>query len=180
MTTSCVDGTFAKLFAKYGTDKHAPTGHAYGPVYDRLLAPLRPRAKQILEVGVYAGCSLRAWREYFSEAMVYGVDLHTPPLEEERISSRRADGTKADELLAVVGAGPWDLVVDDASHSIHDQVLTYTALRPQLAPGGLYVIEDVQEESGVETLRKMGFWIYDLRAETGRYDDVLAVMARPF
>jgi SAM-dependent methyltransferase len=40
------------------------------------------------------------------------------------------------------GDGPLDLVIDDASHRLHETRVSFEVLYPRLRPGGLYVIED--------------------------------------
>merc|ERR1712139_26848 len=43
------------------------------------------------------------------------------------------------------GNSAWDLIVDDGVHTPHDQLATLANLFRYLAPGGLYVVEDVNE-----------------------------------
>ena len=39
----------------------------------------------ICELGVHAGASLRMWRDFFPNAMIVGVDLRCPALNDDRI-----------------------------------------------------------------------------------------------
>ena len=171
--------TLTELFRRHGSDKDHEQGHSYGQVYDRLLAPVRDTVTRVLEIGVLGGASLRAWRDYFPHALVFGVDTHTPPFEEWQVSARRADATKAEDLDAALGGRAWDLCVDDGSHWEHDQLKTFELLRPKLKPDGIYVVEDIQCLSSHDKFRALGFEVFDLRAEKNRFDDVIAVYRHP-
>ena len=43
----------------------------------------------------------------------------------------------------VVPAGPYDIIIDDGGHTPEEQMVTFEALWPYIAPGGIYVIEDL-------------------------------------
>jgi len=133
----------AWLATVYGSDK-GPTAHRYVDLYDTHLAPLRRRARRVLEIGVYRGASLQMWRDYFPNAEIFGLDIEEVHVPGPRIHTIRGDQADV-ELLAEVGRhGPFDLIVDDGSHRASDVVTTFTALFPTLREHGLYVIEDMQ------------------------------------
>lgn len=69
----------------------------------------------------------------------------------------------------------FDLIIDDASHKEYDQVLAYHYLREFISPGGVYVIEDLDNDEITNRFRNSGWKIIDLREKQGRWDDVLAV-----
>lgn len=181
-----------EVFARYaavdnaaGTDKG--TTHAYLDTYEELFAGMRDRDVRLLEIGVYSGASLAAWADYFPRAAVVGVDVdvsrvtHRPP----RTVVVCADGTLASTAEEL---GTFDVVVEDGSHAPLDQVASLRAFAPRLNPGGVYVAEDLDLGSHpwlADELRAAAadagcsFRLVDLRARTGRFDDVLAVVAKP-
>lgn len=55
---------------KYGTDKSS-LQHNYTDIYYRFLNVDRPNIKNVLEIGVYQGNSLRMWRDFFQNASEY-------------------------------------------------------------------------------------------------------------
>ena len=71
-----------------------------------------------------------------------------------------------------------DIIIDDGSHRIHDQVNSFNLLKERMNPGGIYIIEDIQcldlEEIELEELHD-NVEIIDLRKVKNRYDDVLVV-----
>ena len=54
------------------TDKN--TSHSYLPLYDKLLISKKETAKNVLEVGICEGGSIKLWSDYFTNANVYGLD----------------------------------------------------------------------------------------------------------
>ena len=155
----------------YGSDKVSV--HNYGSFYDDLFARLRPQA--LLEIGVYRGASLRAWRAA-GVSNVFGVDRD--------VSSNNCGpavmfGTMPEDARAIARRlPPLDLIIDDGSHLHPDYVATADVLFERLRPGGVYVIEDIQTQDSVDALRRDGWQIEDWREKTGRYDDVIAWRVR--
>ena len=138
------------VFAQSGTDKL--TRHGYHRFYDQFLQLLYGRPIHMLEVGVQGGDSLHAWQSLFDskQSTIYGVswpptvktdDLH----DNVRILYRdQSDCVHLDEVCAAVGRAPLDLVIDDGSHNPEHQLKTLVKLFPLVAPGGFYVIEDIE------------------------------------
>ena len=62
----------SKFGWKYGTDKS--TNHRYTPYYHQVFTPVRNTTHTLLEVGVFKGESLKMWRDYFTNSMIYGID----------------------------------------------------------------------------------------------------------
>jgi len=73
---------------------------------------------------------------------------------------------------------PVDLIIDDGSHTLPDQVAGVRALWSSLRSGGVYVVEDLQDERAVEWFRAEGWTIEDYRGVAGRYDDLIAWRAK--
>lgn len=157
------------LFERYGTDK-ADSG--YDVSYRALFDHRRDTVRAVLEIGIgtldptahssmvgYAaphytpGGSLRAWRDYFPRAIVYGIDVQPDTqFVEERITTTLADSTDARQLDAALGDLRFDLIVDDGDHHPDSQVRTLHHLWPRVVPGGVYVVEDVIGEPEIHRL----------------------------
>ena len=155
-----------KLAMKYGTDKcplwNDGTGHAYTPFYDRELS-IRPAPRRMLEIGICSntkcgsGPSLRMWADYFPDCQIHGID-NCPwvMLNWHRIHSTLLDQSKPEEWDRFLTWAPtFDLIIDDGSHLVEDQVLSANKLMPLLAPAGLYIIEDVQHGTKEEIQSKL-------------------------
>src|SRR5690348_1984270 len=130
--------TLSELAFMYGTDK-GPNDHNYTPFYQQYL-PKRP--KNILEIGVKEGKSIRMWLKYFPDAIVHGLDLFKEdpvPFDHERV--RWHQGNQCDWLLLEkLRNEDFDLIIDDGSHNSRDQMITFFGL----FNGKHYFIEDLQ------------------------------------
>lgn len=193
-------GSLQASIAKYssfncitGTDKD--TLHSYGPFYERLFAPYRDKATRVLEIGVYSGASIVVWAEYFKNAIVDGVDITSKtwrhdlfPLNDPRIRLHELDGalmTAPAELVKRGAPEMFDVIVEDGSHAVVHQIAHLAAFASSIAPGGIYVIEDIMQGEGTLKLKqaftelsaKHGLrmeW-HDLRENKWRADDIVAV-----
>lgn len=151
-----------QLFDKYGSDKETP--HRYASTYAALLGHLRYSIDIVLEIGIgtlnpnapssmvgfaqahyQPGGSLRAWRDYFPNATIFGVDTQPDTMihDEPRIKTFAADSTVGLPPLLWAGFPLCDVIIDDGSHRLEDQVATYRNFFGLVKPGGLYVCEDV-------------------------------------
>lgn len=156
--------------------------HSYIEVYERILSGYRTTAKEILEIGLMSGESLRMWSEYFT-GNVRGIDCDMKPhggladLTEavnDGLNINIGDASDPDTVRELYSRISFDVVIEDANHDIEQQVKIYQNIRPLMSPGGLYIIEDVQD---IDTTRwlwdTMGGEVIDLRHKKNRYDDVL-------
>lgn len=126
------------MTSEFETDKYES---GYVPLYlERVHNPRR-----ILEVGVDRGGSLLLWCALWpSVEIVVGIDQNPPILDlHDKVTVLQADQTDVNRLDQVGRQfGPFDLVIDDASHQGSPSWVTFGALWPHIAPGGIYVVED--------------------------------------
>ena len=179
-----------RLFNKYGSDKGGKKNkylgwkpHNYGQIYNDLFSSLRFRKFNLLEVGIgsvdkniksslpyYAksGASLRAFRDYFKQANIYGCDIDKKTLfKEQRIFTFELDQTsKKDvkEKLSLINKD-FHIIIDDGLHTFEANIcffevaIKYLALEKNGGGGAesklkktikhpenrFYIIEDVNE-----------------------------------
>jgi len=140
----------SRLSIRYQSDKWG--AHRYTPLYEKHLAPYANRQVKVLEIGVgggeitAGGSSLRMWKHFFPRGMVHGIDIvEKKSVDEQRISTHQVDQNDKDSLATFADEhGPFDIIVDDGSHYSSDIIASFHALFPHVAPGGMYVIEDLQ------------------------------------
>ena len=161
-----------QLEDRYGSDKgtQGPTpewgGHNYTDIYEGLFRSYRDEKISLLEIGLglsehpdgsaiatgrnrSGAASLRMWHDYFTVAAIFGIDIK--PLNEaisDRISTAVADQGSRESIrraLAAFGVAAFHIIVDDGSHRAHDQQVSLEELPPALAPGGMYIIEDLDD-----------------------------------
>lgn len=87
------------------------------------------------------------WRNYFSTATVYGLDILKEVTDEvggDRIVGIQLDQSDRKQLEAFGNEhGPFDIGIDDGSHVWSHQISTFETLWPRIKPGGMYIVEDV-------------------------------------
>ena len=68
-----------QLGQKNGTDKHDEihsfAGKSYLDVYEDHFDSIKESATCILELGVLQGRSLKTWRDFFTNAQIWGIDI---------------------------------------------------------------------------------------------------------
>ena len=160
-----------ELVEKYGTDKTL-SGYTY--TYSDLFTPVKDQVTSVLEIGLGTlnpeipssfagnvrhfdfykpGGSLRVWRDYFSKAQVYGIDIAKDCMfSEERIKTFLFDSSEKEYCDYYLDNLEFDIIIDDGNHDPKYQVKTLRNLFPKLKEGGIYVIEDLGGYPGTEEL----------------------------
>jgi hypothetical protein len=132
-----------------GGDKMGPDRNGYADVYASLLDGLTPQV--VVELGVFQGVSMAMWCDLFPAARVVGLDLdfdrfyaHLSRLEGfGAFGSNRPDLIRFDAYgTAALDLAPIGLFVDDGPHTEPAIVNVLRLFGPQMAAGGLYVVED--------------------------------------
>lgn len=128
--------TLQEIGEKHKTDKAIT--HLYMDNYEKYFSPIRDENITLLELGVAGGAGLRTWKEYFKNAMVYGIDNNPDVM--GAIIGDQTDNDFLDRVLAEIGQ-PY-IIIDDASHYGPYTIKTFKHLFPKVKSGGYYVIED--------------------------------------
>jgi hypothetical protein len=134
---------FEKAFKEHGTDKYI---HGYYNFYNKFLE--NEQIDSILEIGLYMGASIKAWKSIWPDALIEGVDLdrlYDKDLEKDfkiyNINSQDPDQTNLINKK-------YDIIIDDAAHHYRFQIETFKNFYDKAKK--FYVIEDV--------LGKFGFY----------------------
>ena len=145
-----MDG-LSKIAMKHGGDKFG--SHPYTPIYNSLFREIRDDKLKILEIGIggytdpnAGGASLLTWAEYFPNSLIIGMDLQEKNIEVPQnvkiIQCSQVDFDKMQLINAQYG--PFDIVIDDASHISPLTQQTFLYQYPRIAAEGFYIIEDTQ------------------------------------
>jgi hypothetical protein len=153
------------VFTRHGSDK-GRLWHNYTTVYSALFAGDRDRKLRIFELGLGTnnahlvssmgtsgrpGASLRAWRELFPKASIFGADIDRDILfTDEHITTYYCDQTNPAEIrnlwLQVDMQGGMDILIEDGLHTLEANISFLDGSLQHLRPGGYYVIEDIKAE----------------------------------
>jgi cephalosporin hydroxylase len=135
-----------------GCDKvdrhHTFKGKSYLDIYERYLSPLREESITLLELGVRDGASLTIWDKYFGpRAKIVGVDIMSSCSRFAQGRVKVEIGSQNDtEFLSKLCEehGPFNVILDDASHINELSLASFEALHPHLTDNGIYIIEDLR------------------------------------
>jgi len=119
----------------------------YFPIYEAHFGRYVNRPMVLVEIGCGEGGSLQLWKRYLGPlAQIVGIDIapSAKAFEEDQIAVRIGDQGDAGFLREVVDEfGAPDVVLDDGSHIMADVRASFEFLYPRVAPGGVYVVEDL-------------------------------------
>jgi hypothetical protein len=157
-----------------GTDKE--WGHAYCTFfYDEHFASYRDKKITLVEIGTRTGSSLLLWRDYFSDVTIYGLDNDAGRMLSEittipNITPLIGDAyttEMADQIPEV------DIAIDDGPHQPDSWVKFIDLYLPKVKPGGILVIEDINDFGFSEVLASKvqgyKYQVFDLRGK--EYDN---------
>ncbi len=137
---------FERVYYGHGRRPMFKWAH-YLPLYDRALAPFVGRPVTVVEIGLAYGGSLQLWRDYLGpQIRLIGVDIDPVARTFEEPGVEVLIGDQGDPAFLQMLArhvGQADIVIDDGSHRVDHQILTFEALFPILRDGGVYVCEDL-------------------------------------
>jgi hypothetical protein len=136
--------TLNDLGLKYNTDK--ATYHTYTLWYPKYFESIRHNQIDLLEIGVYAGGSLRMWNEYFDhpDTRILGLDINSHiDFQTDRVITRFADQSNREQLARAIGDKKFDIILDDGGHFMEQQLISWGFLFKYLKPNGFYVVEDI-------------------------------------
>lgn len=179
------------------TDKN--TTHSYLELYQRLLEKKQHTAKYILEIGIgdfgeKNGGSIKLWKDFFTNAIIYGLDI----LPIERVMD---DIINDDRIVLYTSTNAYDVnffynnilnknikfdfMLDDGPHNLPSMIQFIRLYSNVLADDGILIIEDVQSIEWIQYLVNevpphltQFIKVYDLRENKNRYDDIVFTIDR--
>lgn len=169
------------------TDKN--TVHSYLPLYQQLLIKKKETARNVLEVGICNGGSIKLWNDFFTNATVYGLDImHMNDLWEEiknneKIKLYTSTDAYNKECFTTNFLNKnikFDFMLDDGPHTLDSMKQFIRLYSNVMTDDGILIIEDVQSYDWIDILKrevpnhlKSFIKIYDLRSNKNRYDDIV-------
>ena len=143
---------------KYDTDKSSQRDnvtnsrhcHPYTLFYNSLFKNHRNEVLNIAELGIFLGSSLLMWREYFTEANIYGFEYNIDfinnfkqKFDNTRITLSEINVNKPDSIIEAFNEMLYDIIIDDSTHQFDDQIRVIENVIDNLKPGGILIIEDI-------------------------------------
>jgi cephalosporin hydroxylase len=177
----------AEIVDNAKTDKN--TIHSYLPLYQNLLISKKETAKNVLEVGISYGGSIKLWSDFFTNANVYGLDIINIDIVWEGIKNNEKiilhtsiDAYDNDFFIThfLNKNIKFDFMLDDGPHSLESMKQFIKLYSQIMTDDGILIIEDVPYWDWIDTLKnevpenlKQFIKVYDLRQNKNRYDDIV-------
>ena len=122
--------------------------------YDELFEPYKDPVN-LLEIGIFAGGSMRLWKEYFHpESNLYGADInqHAPAIHGvntiyDNMYSKSAVESLQDDYF--------DIIIDDGPHTFESFVMLLCLYYDKLKQNGKLIVEDIIVTQWVEPLVRL-------------------------
>ncbi len=170
------------------------TTHSYLHLYNELLTKKRFTAKNVLEVGIGSfgeknGGSIKLWRDYFTNATIYGLDiLPINRVIDELLNDPRVilytstdayneDFFNKNFLNKNIKC---DFMLDDGPHTLESMMQFIKLYSKIMTDDGILIVEDVKSLDWIEKLKnevpvhlKQFIKVYDLRSNKNRFDDIV-------
>lgn len=169
------------------TDKN--TDHSYLPLYQTLLINKKESAKNILEIGICNGGSIKLWNDFFQNATIYAIDIMNIDDVWDEIKNN-------DKIILYTSNDAYDInffmtnffkynikydvIIDDGPHTLESMKTFINLYTHVMTDDGILIIEDVQSLEWIDILKnevsdylKPYIHIYDLRSIKNRYDDIV-------
>lgn len=117
-------------------------------------------APNLLEIGIRTGYGLRAWKDYFDESEIAGVDISFSWIQAD-VSDCTLYKASTTESEFWKDKPEYDYIIDDGDHDPVAQVNTMEYAMEHLVFGGLYFIEDVSDIYGPVALQYLCDYLED-------------------
>jgi hypothetical protein len=179
--------SLAEIVDNSRTDKN--TTHSYLPLYQKLLISKKETSKNVLEVGIDRGGSIKLWSDFFTNANVYGVDIMNRNKvwagitnNDKIILHTSADAYNTDFFSAnfLDKNIKFDFMLDDGPHTLKSMKQFINLYSQIITHDGILIIEDVQSWDWIDILKtevpehlQQFIKVYDLRPNKNRYDDIV-------
>ena len=140
-------------------------------------------------MGIYNGGSIKLWSDFFTNAVVYGLDTMNINDVWEGIKNnvRIVLHTSTDAYNNDLFVNNFlnknikcDFMLDDGPHTLESMIQFISLYSQIMTDDGILIIEDVQSIDWIDTLKnavpehlKPFIKVYDLRPTKNRYDDIV-------
>ena len=170
----------SNLMNHYGSDKGGKNNHHnYADYYSEIFFHKRSEVKNFLEIGLGTNdvnlpsnmgkdgiplASLKAWRDYFYNANIFGADIDKNILKnEDRIKTFYVDQTDPvtiDKMFKDIGVDNFDIILEDGLHEFNANICFFENSIKYLSLNGTYIIEDVyykDQEKFINYFKKLNY-----------------------
>ena len=123
-------------------------GHGYSIFYQKYFENLKSNTLNILEIGSFHGNASAALFFYFKKSNFFAADIY-PDLfryRSKRIKNFYVNSSEEDSIQKNIidkFSDNFDIIIEDAGHSLKDQIISLFMLFEKLNSGGLFIVEEL-------------------------------------
>ena len=173
ISTAKTNQDLKKLMDFYGSDKGGKNNHHnFAQYYSFLFNNQKNHIQNFLEIGLGTNnldvpsnmgtdgvplASLRAWRDYFKNANIFGGDIDKKILkDEERIKTFYVDQTDPNsikQMFEKINVDKFDIILEDGLHEYNANICFFENAIQYLSENGTYIIEDVYYKDQIKFIK---------------------------
>jgi trans-aconitate methyltransferase len=111
--------------------------------YEKFFESIRFEVKNLLEIGVSEGSSIKVWLEYFPNAQIYGIDYNSTTMVHHDRFTYIPNNIFDLNIKSMFKYDFFDVVIDDGGHKMSDQYESFKCFWPTIKSDGYFVMEDM-------------------------------------
>ena len=156
--------------------------------YTQEFSPKRYEPLNILEIGAARGNSMILFRDYFENSKITTIDNLSQHdtntvkfIKDIEGVDLLIDDAYTTSCVSRFEDGSFDYIIDDGPHTLESQLYSVEHYLSKVKIGGKLIIEDVKGQYlSNKPFDRFGlpYEIVDLRANKGRFDDILVVFTK--
>ena len=131
--------------------------HGYAKIYEKYLKDNKDRILSIIELGSFYGNASAAFFFYFKNAKIYSADINPDMYlySSKRLKNFFTDTSSRSSIEKnIINKNiKFDLIIEDASHMLKDQIISLFTLFRTLNSGGLFIVEEIDFPEKREDMR---------------------------
>jgi len=131
--------------------------HGYSKFYQEIFYPIKNEVLNIMEIGSFYGNASAALFFYFKNSKIYGADINPDMFryKADRIESLYVNSSSLSSIKnELINKNiKFDIIIEDASHMLKDQIISLFYLFPILNKGGYFIIEELDFPETREDMR---------------------------
>ena len=131
--------------------------HGYSKFYENIFKNFKNDKLNILEIGSFYGNASAALYFYFKNSKIFGADINPDMFKytSKRIKSFYVNSSDANSISKeiILQNYSFDIIIEDASHMLKDQIISLFLLFPIIEPGGYFIIEEIDFPETREDMR---------------------------
>ncbi len=131
--------------------------HGYAKIYEKYLHKHKEKKLNMIELGSFYGNASAAFFFFFKNSQIYSADINpdmyiysSKRLENFFTDTSSRSSIEKDILKKNI---KFDIIIEDASHMLKDQIISLFILFKILKPGGFFIIEEVDFPEKREDMR---------------------------